>query len=268
MKKKFQVFVSSTYLDMKEERQAAVEAILEAGHIPAGMELFTANNEAQLNVIHRWIDSSDVFLLLFGGRYGSLPNNSTKSYIHLEYEYAMQLKKPIFTVAISNIFLEQKVSLMGTSVIELKNRNQYDVFKTGLYSTLLKEYNDYKDIKYHIQQSLKEYGDNLSSLGWIREEEYVALKNENVNYKNENSKLYGKILDLEFYASLLKCDDVGKSLIIDKILNKLSKDLSNIINDINDIDDRAEIIKNKLVEVSKNKDYLSDDWFENFISYL
>lgn len=36
-KKKLQVFVSSTYVDLKEERQAAVEAILNAGHIPAGM---------------------------------------------------------------------------------------------------------------------------------------------------------------------------------------------------------------------------------------
>jgi len=36
-KKKLQVFISSTYTDLKEERQAAVGAILTAGHIPAGM---------------------------------------------------------------------------------------------------------------------------------------------------------------------------------------------------------------------------------------
>ena len=38
-RKKLQVFVSSTYEDLKQERQTAVEAILTAGHIPAGMEL-------------------------------------------------------------------------------------------------------------------------------------------------------------------------------------------------------------------------------------
>ncbi|WP_210422467.1 DUF4062 domain-containing protein [Spirosoma sp. KCTC 42546] len=38
-RRKLQVFVSSTYTDLKEERQAAVEAILTARHIPAGMEL-------------------------------------------------------------------------------------------------------------------------------------------------------------------------------------------------------------------------------------
>jgi len=39
MKKKFQIFISSTYSDLIEERQAAVSAVLKAGHIPAGMEL-------------------------------------------------------------------------------------------------------------------------------------------------------------------------------------------------------------------------------------
>lgn len=45
-RKKLQVFVSSTYNDLTHERQAAVEAILLAQHIPAGMELFAAGNPA------------------------------------------------------------------------------------------------------------------------------------------------------------------------------------------------------------------------------
>lgn len=51
MHKKLQVFVSSTYTDMILERQNAVEAILECGHIPAGMELFAADNKKQFEVI-------------------------------------------------------------------------------------------------------------------------------------------------------------------------------------------------------------------------
>lgn len=48
--KKLQVFVSSTYKDLIEERQTAVLSILSSGHIPAGMELFTAGDESQWNV--------------------------------------------------------------------------------------------------------------------------------------------------------------------------------------------------------------------------
>jgi hypothetical protein len=68
-KKKLQVFVSSTYTDLQEERQTAVEAILTAGNIPAGMELFAAGYESQMNVIKRWIDESDVYMSILGGRH-------------------------------------------------------------------------------------------------------------------------------------------------------------------------------------------------------
>nr|WP_310602985.1 DUF4062 domain-containing protein [Anaerosporobacter sp.] len=61
MEKKLQVFISSTYVDLKEERQEAVQAVLEAGHIPAGMELFRAGNDSQLDVVKKWIEQSDIY---------------------------------------------------------------------------------------------------------------------------------------------------------------------------------------------------------------
>ncbi|WP_447406827.1 DUF4062 domain-containing protein [Clostridium perfringens] len=69
MKKKLQIFISSTYLDLQEEREAAVEAVLESKHIPAGMELFRAGNRSQLETIKKWIDESDIYMLILGGRY-------------------------------------------------------------------------------------------------------------------------------------------------------------------------------------------------------
>src|SRR5438046_4027206 len=99
-RKKLQVFVSSTFSDLVKERQAAVEAILAAGHIPAGMELFTAGDESQMDVIKQWIDESDVYLLILGGRYGSIEPKSGKSYTHLEYEYALAQGKPVFACVI------------------------------------------------------------------------------------------------------------------------------------------------------------------------
>ena len=86
VRKRLQVFVSSTFSDLKDERQAAVEAILTAGHIPAGMELFTSGDESQMDVIKQWIEESDVYLLILGGRYGSIEPKTGKSYIQLEYE--------------------------------------------------------------------------------------------------------------------------------------------------------------------------------------
>lgn len=51
MNKRLQVFISSTYTDLTEERQAAVAAVLNAGHIPAGMELFKSGDQSQKETI-------------------------------------------------------------------------------------------------------------------------------------------------------------------------------------------------------------------------
>jgi Domain of unknown function (DUF4062) len=40
--KKYQIFISSTFADLHEERQIARKAILDLNYIPAGMELFPA----------------------------------------------------------------------------------------------------------------------------------------------------------------------------------------------------------------------------------
>ena len=100
-RRRLQVFVSSTFKDLIPERQAAVEAILAAGHIPAGMELFTSGDESQMDVIRQWIDESDVYMLILGGRYGSVEKKSKKSYTQLEFEYAVGKGTPLFSCVVS-----------------------------------------------------------------------------------------------------------------------------------------------------------------------
>src|SRR3954452_10575471 len=109
MKRKLQVFVSSTYTDLIDERQAAVAAILKAGHIPAGMELFTAGDKSQMKTIERWIDESDVCMLILGGRYGSIEPSTGISYTELECDYAASHGKPTFSVVIKEEALEERV---------------------------------------------------------------------------------------------------------------------------------------------------------------
>lgn len=99
MEKKLQVFISSTYTDLIEERQAAVQAILDAGHIPAGMELFKAG-KSQMETIKKWINDSDVYMLILGSRYGSVEEMTDKSYTQLEYEYALKQNMPVFAIVL------------------------------------------------------------------------------------------------------------------------------------------------------------------------
>jgi Domain of unknown function (DUF4062) len=82
--KKYQVFVSSTYTDLIEERQAVSRAILDMGHIPAGMEMFPAADVEQLTYIKKVIDGCDYYVLIIGARYGSL-DGAGVSYTEREY---------------------------------------------------------------------------------------------------------------------------------------------------------------------------------------
>jgi Domain of unknown function (DUF4062) len=51
MNVKYQIFVSSTYEDLKDERNEVIKACLNMGHIPVGMEMFNAADEEQWAVI-------------------------------------------------------------------------------------------------------------------------------------------------------------------------------------------------------------------------
>ena len=88
MEKRYQVFVSSTYADLQDERQRVIQALMEMDCIPAGMELFPAADEEQWEFIKRVIDDCDYYLLIIGGRYGSTTADGV-SYTEREYDYAV-----------------------------------------------------------------------------------------------------------------------------------------------------------------------------------
>jgi len=101
MNKRFQVFISSTFSDLKEERQLVLRAVLELDHMPAGMELFPAADDSAWQLIKDVIDTSDYYVLIIGGRYGSLDEVGI-GYTEKEYEYAVSTKKPVIPLLHEN----------------------------------------------------------------------------------------------------------------------------------------------------------------------
>uniref|UniRef100_Q07NW8 DUF4062 domain-containing protein n=1 Tax=Rhodopseudomonas palustris (strain BisA53) TaxID=316055 RepID=Q07NW8_RHOP5 len=90
----YQVFVSSTYADLKEQRRHVSETLAKAGYIPSGMELFPAADQQQLEFIKRVIDRCDYYVVVVGGRYGSLADENI-SFTEKEYEYALEKGIPV-----------------------------------------------------------------------------------------------------------------------------------------------------------------------------
>ena len=162
------------------------------------MELFSAGDESQMTVIKRWIDESDIYLLILGGRYGSIEPNSGKSYTQLEYEYALSQNKPLFSVVINQTALENKVKDNGTCVIEQDNVKELRLFREIVLTNLVKFFDDKKDIKIAIHETLSDFAYRKELIGWIRgdnnintaalAEEIARLTKENSELRNQNSK--------------------------------------------------------------------------------
>ena len=165
--KKYQIFISSTYTDLIEERQAAVEAILKAGHIPAGMELFKAGNE-QLATIKKWIDESDIYLLIVGRRYGSIDQNTGLSYTEIEYKYAVDEKKmPAFAIILDNCIANQKITngLNSEDVYEYKNVEKYNMFLEYVKSKIVCFAKNLTEIKLSIHENINQFEENNELIG-------------------------------------------------------------------------------------------------------
>jgi hypothetical protein len=90
----YQVFVSSTYSDLKDERRRVSEFLAKDGFVPAGMELFPASDQQQLDFIKTVIDRCDYYVVVVGGRYGSLADDNI-SFTEKEYEYALSKSIPV-----------------------------------------------------------------------------------------------------------------------------------------------------------------------------
>lgn len=199
--KKLQVFISSTYTDLLAERQTAVEAVLEAGHIPAGMELFAASDKSQWEIIERWIDESDIYLLILGGRYGSIEKISGKSYTHLEYEYAQSKNKPLFAIVID----EDKLSTLQVKDSELVNPNKLKDFREIVLQKMSSFFSDNKDIKLEIHRSLNRIRQDYKLSGWIRGNE------ENSDFAKEIMNLNDEMRKLREENEKLKAEQVERS---------------------------------------------------------
>ena len=241
------MFVSSTYEDLKVDRQAAVSAILKAGHIPAGMELFTSADKSQMDTIRRWIDESDVYMLILGGRYGSVEPATGISYTELEYDYALQQDKALFSVVVDDSALEARVREYGTGLMEKENPKQLKDFRDKVLSNISSFFSDEKDIRLSVYESLSDFASNRELKGWVSSDEVAnsqslldeisalrldndKLKQELANAEKKVSQPRKKVLSEDFdeLIEILKATEV-------KVPPKLSNDEAGITISLLDI---------------------------------
>lgn len=216
MDKRYQVFISSTYTDLKEERKEVIESLLNAKYIPAGMEMFSASNDEQFKYITKIIDNSDYYVLIVGGRYGSINPSTQKSYTEQEYEYALKKNIPILTFVFDDI---HKLDIDKKDVdLKLINTFRERVIRAN---KLCKIWNTRGELVGAVINSLNEECEENPRQGWIRGDyqDNTELLNQLNNLRIERDKLLNENNRLnEFIAEENSLKDIAGGL--DKYLIK------------------------------------------------
>ncbi len=132
------------------------------------MEQFSPGDETAWETIKAWIDESDAFILILGGRYGSIEPVTGKSYVELEYEYASKQKKPFFALVVTPEHHEARVQELGLRVDERERPLEYRQFHARVTERLCRFWKDEKDIKVAIFQKLPEWDRKQELTGWVR----------------------------------------------------------------------------------------------------
>ena len=164
MEKRFQVFVSSTYEDLKEERNRVIQALLNINCIPCGMEYFPAANEDAWECIERLIPECDYYVILLAGKYGSSPKGKTKSYTHLEYELAVKHKVPILGLVHRS---PSKLSLEKSESTKVRQK-QLDAFRSQVSRKLCRFWDSPDQLPGELIASLANEIRRTPRIGWVR----------------------------------------------------------------------------------------------------
>ncbi|WP_020700266.1 DUF4062 domain-containing protein [Dasania marina] len=232
---KYQVFLSSTYSDLADERENIIKAILEMYHIPIGMEMFSAEDEDQWEIIRRTIEVSDYYILVLGLRYGSKTSDGI-SFTQKEYEYALEKKIPILAF------------VMNDTVSLSKDKRDDDLSDINKFRELvltnskMAQFWETKDqlIK-SVSISLMKQIMQKPGVGWIRGDSAnadEALSKELSALSKENRALRERVVELESKISLKAPAieiDIKQPVIDDNFFSYKKEVIPNAL-DIKDVD--------------------------------
>lgn len=133
------VFISSTFVDLKEERKKVWDSLEKFDVTVKGMEQFGARTSNPLTTCISEVEQSDIYVGIIGMRYGSEEPNSGKSYSQLEYEKAVEQNKEILIYLIDeessavtpNLIQFDKIQKLNNFKAILKDKHTIDTFSNS-----------------------------------------------------------------------------------------------------------------------------------------
>jgi hypothetical protein len=163
MDKRYQVFISSTFVDLVDERREVMQALLEMDCLPAGMELFPAANTDQWTLIKGVIEQSDYYLVILGGRYGSMSEEGI-SYTEMEYDYAIDCGIPVMGF----VPTDADSIPVGKTDKDDAAAKKLDEFREKVRLKMTKDWKNAEDLGSKVTRGLIHLIKNNPRAGWVR----------------------------------------------------------------------------------------------------
>lgn len=163
MKKKYQVFISSTFNDLQEERAAVTQCLLDINCIPVGMEQFPASNMEQMDYISKMLDDCDYYILILAGRYGSIDHDGV-GFTEKEYNYAKS-RIPVLCFLIDNEEKLPSEKREQTTDGKIKLLTFRDKVRSN---KMVKFYSNTDDLRAKVVASVYRCIEDFPAVGWIR----------------------------------------------------------------------------------------------------
>ncbi|SFU86715.1 YjcQ protein [Clostridium sp. DSM 8431] len=231
IEKRYQIFISSTFNDLEDERESVMKAILNVNCFPAGMELFPACDSEQFEYIQTIIDKSDYYVLIIAGRYGSEDDNGI-SYTEKEYDYALSKNIPILTFVYKDII---NLPLSKTDNNSAKFKKLQDFIQKATHGRMASFWNNKYELQEQVEKSLRNSFITHPRTGWIKGDSLLSnneplLPKKKVTPENNKDKLllaiyneYSKdISDMEknINPKILNIDSTAFPSLLEKLQNE------------------------------------------------
>lgn len=182
------IFISSTIIDLPNERKAALKAVEKVGGFPV-MSEFTmeAQNKDSLSACLDKVVSSDIYVLILGAQYGWKPDGK-ESITELEYKAALSKGIPI--IVFNTTYQKESSQKVFESIVESR------FFR--------KTVNDAFELQDEIEKSLK-----------------IEIGNKQTEFFIRTEKVYSNLVKVSFPKYVYRAE-----LNIDKVeIKKIMKEM-------------------------------------------
>lgn len=164
MEKRYEIFISSTSKDLKNERNLVKEAIINKNCMPICMENFPAYDIKQFEYIKSLIKKSDYYVVILAGKYGSLTEEGI-GYTEKEFDYAKEIGVPILA------FIRKDIDNLPENKKEKTPELRYklDLFhKKVKENRVIVEWETPENLQYLVSDSLENAFKTQERPGWIK----------------------------------------------------------------------------------------------------